>query len=91
MDLLARRIVQSYHIALLADAHKIPRRHKTEYQIFFVRTSYFLSVLFILFLLLNTNLKTLEVTLAPFPFESDCDTIANSIPSPVAEDVNHII
>jgi hypothetical protein len=33
----------------------------------------------------------LETILLLLPFESDCDIIANNIPSPVAEDVNHII
>lgn len=41
--------------------------------------------------LLNANFMALETTLLLLPFESDCDIIANNIPSPVAEDVNHII
>lgn len=39
----------------------------------------------------NANFMALETTLLLLPFESDCDIIANNIPSPVAEDVNHII
>jgi hypothetical protein len=37
------------------------------------------------------NLEALETILLLLPFESDCDIIANNTPSPVAEDVNHII
>lgn len=58
--------------------------HEIDMEFVFVR-------ILIYFFLLNANIIALQVTLSSFPFEIDCDTNANNIPNPAADDVSHVI